>query len=108
MLKLICAATALLAASTPAVASDLAAPPTQVVSVAGVDFHSAAAVRQVYSQLKMAASSVCDNYAANSRVTQADVACADKAVATAVRTLDRPLLTAMYEGQVPTRLASAR
>lgn len=101
MLRLICAATALLAASTPAFAADVSAAPTKVISVVGVDFRDAAAVRQVYSQIKLAASSVCDNYAAISRVTQADVACANKAVADAVRTLDRPLLTAMHEGRVP-------
>jgi hypothetical protein len=56
----------------------------------------------------VAAQAVCDSYAANSRVTQADVACVDKALARAVRKLDRPQLTAIYEGRASTRLADSR
>jgi UrcA family protein len=98
MLKSLCAvAGAVLALSTPAFAADDAATTVRAVPVAGIDFRDAAAVRQVYAQIQTAARTVCDSYAANSRVTAADVACAEKAVAEAVRSVDRAQLTALHE-----------
>ena len=108
MLKLLCAAGACLAMATPANAASAPAPAGRAVSTAGVDFRDPAAVRQLYSRLQMAAEAVCDSYAANSRVTQADVACVDKALAQVVRKLNRAQLTAVYEGRAPTRLADSR
>jgi UrcA family protein len=108
MLKLFCAAGACLVMASPANAASAPAPAERAVSTAGVDFRDPAAVRQLYAQLQVAAEAVCDSYAANSRVTQADVACVDKALARVVRKLDRSQLTAIYEGRASTRLADRR
>ena len=106
MLKTLCIAAGLMALAAPAIAADSLQAPTKAVSTASVDFHNSAAVRAFYSRLKTAANMVCDSYSANSRVTQADIACAHRALAEAVRNVDRPLLTAMYENDGATRLAS--
>ena len=64
---------------------------------AQVDFRDEASVEALYSKLRRAAASVCDSYSANSRVTQADVACASKVLNDMVREVDRPILTAMHD-----------
>jgi UrcA family protein len=73
-----------------------AAAPQWVVK-AQVDFRDEASVEALYSKLRRAAASACDSYSANSRVTQADVACAHKVLDDTVRRVDRPLLTAMHD-----------
>lgn len=95
MLKMLCVAAGMLAWG-PALAASEPMPAQRAVSTAGVDFQDPAAVQAFYVRLRTAAETVCDGYAVNSRVTQADVACADRQVAQAVRTLDAPRLTALY------------
>ena len=70
--------------------------PQEVVNTQ-VDFRDQASVEALYSKLRRAAASVCDSYSANSRVTQADVACARKVLSDTVRKVDRPILTAMHD-----------
>jgi len=108
MLKLLCAAGVCLALATPAGAASAPPPAERTISAAGVDFHDPDAVRDLYARLRAAADAVCDSYAANSRVTQADVACSSQALAAAVRKLDRPALTAFHGGHGPTRWADSR
>jgi UrcA family protein len=81
-------------ALVPAAAS---AEPVRTVSTAGVDFRDPAAVEALYGQLHASAAAVCDSYAETSRVSQADVACAEETLARAVKTIDRPQLYASYE-----------
>lgn len=88
-------------------ATDAVDPPSQTVSTAGVDFHDRAAVESVYVKMTRAAEAVCNSYAANSRVTASDRACASEALAKAVHAVNQPILTALYEGdRRPTRLAA--
>ena len=70
---------------------------TQSIAVAGVNFSDRAAVQDFYAKLTRIASAACDSYSANSRVTAQDRLCTDRAVAKAVETLNRPVLTAMHE-----------
>jgi len=101
MFKSIVAATALagvLGLAGQALADDRAAP-ARAVSTAGVDFRSEASVTDFYHRLDRAAWAVCDTYAANSRVTQGDRACAEVALARTVKTLDKPMLTAVHDAQ---------
>jgi UrcA family protein len=67
------------------------------VVAAEANFQDEASVEALYSKLRRAAASVCDSYSANSRVTQADVACAKKVLNDMVRQVDRPILTAMHD-----------
>ena len=69
--------------------------PQEVVK-AEVDFRDEASVEALYTKLRRAAAAVCDSYSANSRVTQADVACARRALTETVQRVDRPILTAMH------------
>lgn len=97
--SLIAAAALTLAVAAPALAEPSAdtAAPTAAVSTAQVDFRDQAAVRAFYARLQSAAHAVCDSNSANPRITQLDQRCVAKAVASAVRTADRPLLTALYD-----------
>lgn len=81
--------------SGQALAADAGA--TQTVTVAGVNFTDRADVESFYSKLHRAAAVACDSYSANSRVSAGDRLCADRVVAKAVQTLDRPVLTAMHQ-----------
>ena len=91
------AALALAAAAAPAFAEVIATAPAHQVSTAGVDFRDQAAVKAFYSKLRVAARDVCDTNSASPTVTQQDQLCVQKALANAVRVVDRPLLTALYE-----------
>lgn len=71
-------------------------PPSRMVSTA-VDFRDPAAVRDLYGRLAKTAEQVCDSYAAMSRVTAADRACASKALADAVERLNQPAVTALHD-----------
>jgi UrcA family protein len=92
---MLCIAAGLLACG-PALAASEPLPAQRAVSTVGVDFQDPAAAQAFYARLRAAADAVCDGYAVNSRVSQADVACADREVAKAVRTLNAPQLTALY------------
>jgi UrcA family protein len=88
------AALALAALSGPALAANDV--PTRMVSTAAVDFQDRAAVDALYVRMQQAARDVCDTNSANPRITQGDAACADRALAKAVREIDHPTLTASY------------
>jgi len=99
---MLCLAAGLLA-SGPALAASEPLPAQLAVSTAGVDLQDPVAVQALYARLHAAAGAVCDGYAVNSRVSAADVACADRALAQAVQALNAPLLTALYTGAASQR-----
>ena len=80
-----------------AMAADLNAYETRQISVAGVDFRDEAAVKSFYSDLRHTAQAVCNTNSANPRIQQLDRACYERAMAQAVRKIDRPVLTAEYQ-----------
>lgn len=80
---------------------DANTPPSQAVVAGHVDFRDTAAVDAFYVKLARTAGQVCDSNSANARIAQADRACAQQALAVAVRKLNRPLLTARYERSAP-------
>ena len=90
------AALALSAAAAPAFAGSASVAPAHQLSTAGVDFRDQAAVKAFYAKLRVAARDVCDSNSASPLVTQQDQLCVQKALANAVRVVDRPLLTALY------------
>ena len=99
MKKVLFAAAALVlsAAAAPAFADSVATAPAHQVSTAGVDFRDQAAVKHFYAKLRVAARDACDTNSASPVVTQQDQLCVQKALANAVRVVDRPLLTAIYD-----------
>lgn len=88
MTKLILAASAALLIAGPALAETVRADdaPSLRVSARGVDFSNPAQVQRFYARLNRAIAEVCN----------ADAACARTVAAQAVRGVDKPLLTAMY------------
>jgi UrcA family protein len=71
--------------------------PTAVVKISNVNFSDTAAVDRFYVQLKRTAEQVCDSNSANPRIAQLDQLCVRRALSNAVRTVDRPTLTARYQ-----------
>jgi UrcA family protein len=110
MSKIILAAAAALTLGFAGQALAADAGNTQSVPVAGVNFADRTAVNDFYAKLTRAAAEACDSYSANSRVTAQDRLCTNRAVASAVQQLNRPVLTAMYQertvGQPARQLAS--
>jgi UrcA family protein len=104
MLKAVCIAAGLMAVTASAAVAET--PQSRTIALSGVDFRNPAAVRDLYAKLKTAANAVCDSYAANGRVSAADVACTHQVLGEAVRKVDRPVLTAMYDDGAATRMAS--
>ena len=78
-----------------ALAADQAAP-AQVVHAGNVNFHDQAAVKAFYVKLYRTAEAVCDSNSANPVFTQQDQLCVQRALANAVQSANRPMLTAMY------------
>ncbi|WAC48346.1 UrcA family protein [Asticcacaulis sp. SL142] len=76
-------------------------PTKAVVSVEGVNFNNAAQVAKVYRQLKNTAYTLCDSE--YQRYAAQDRQCADAALASAVRQLNQPTLTAMHEEKTAQR-----
>lgn len=97
MNKILLAAAAALTIAGPALAAPAGA--DQSLSVSGVNFNNAADVDAVYARITRAAATACDSYAAQGRVSAAARTCADRAVAQAVKALDRPVLTAMHQSR---------
>jgi UrcA family protein len=92
---------AIVALALAGAVSGAADAPTATVKLSAVNFRNAADVDRLYGQLQRSAEAVCDSNSANPRITQMDRACARKALARAVRTADRPTLTARYESANP-------
>jgi UrcA family protein len=107
MLKTALIAAGLLALTSPALAANHNSSQA-AVSVANVDFSNNGAVRDVYSRLKDAATSVCSTYIESARVTDVDAVCVQRALADAVRAADRPQLTAMINNDSDSRFAARR
>jgi len=96
MTKLILAATAAVLIAAPALAET--APvgqdaPSQAVSTRNVDFMRRAEVKRFYAKLRGAAEAVCNTGSA------VDASCQRQVMAEAVKTMDKPLLTALYDAQ---------
>jgi len=105
MLKLLSKAAICAALAAPALAASPPLPAERTISTAGVDFTDRAQALAFYGRLHAAAEAVCDGYVANSRVTQAEIACIDRTIAEVVRKLDKPTLTALYDRRQSTLLA---
>lgn len=94
MTKLILAASAAILIAGPAfaetarVAQDA---PTQVVSTQGVDFMHRAEVKRFYAKLRGATQAVCNSGSA------VDASCQREVMAEAIKTTNKPLLTALYD-----------
>jgi UrcA family protein len=72
------------------------------VPVAAIDFRSAGQVEGLYATLQRAALQVCvspDVGFADSALRAADRACAQRALGTAVASINRPMLTARFQRQ---------
>lgn len=97
MTKLLLAATAAMLIAGPALAETAQdAAPTRAVSIRGVDFANKDQVKHIYAKLKGAAAAVCDSGSASPRFSQTDISCTRQVVAEAVKAVNRPVLTAMY------------
>lgn len=97
MSKLLLAATAALLLAGPVLAQAEEAAPRQVISTRGVDFSDAKQVHAFYTKLWRTAYAVCDSNSSNPRIAQADLACVNRVMAQAVKTVDAPRLTAMLD-----------
>ena len=108
MLKTALIAAGLLALTSPALAAPHSNATRAAVVVAGVDFNNGSATRGVYEQMKAAATSVCSTYIESAHVTDVDTVCVQRALADAVRSADRPQLTAMNNNDSDSRYAARR
>jgi UrcA family protein len=100
MTKLLLAAAAALAIASPALAhADDAATPIQarIVSAQDVNFSDPASADHFYVKLWQAALDVCFVGAGITRPSEVDQSCVRTAMAQAVESVNRPLLTAAYE-----------
>ena len=104
MSKLIIAAAAAFVLAGPALAqtadaSNIAEAPAQAVNVRASDFSSQADVREVYAKLYQAAQTVCDAGGGQGmpHAMSTDIGCVNRAMADAVRAVNKPALTAMYD-----------
>lgn len=102
MTKLILAASVALLIAGPALAESARAAedaPTQTVSTKGVDFANRAEVKHFYAKLRGAAQAVCDSGSTVARVSATDAACQRQVMAEAVKGVNKPVLTALYNAQ---------
>ena len=67
------------------------------VSKSGVDFADGRKVGQLYLKLKRAADVACSTESADPHLARPDQACVAHALAQAVHSVDKPLLTAAYQ-----------
>lgn len=92
----------LLAAATVATlfaGSAMAETKTTAVPTGNVNFNSRGDVNALFTQVELAAQSVCRYDSKNRYVAQPDRACVDRAVAQAVASANRPTLTAAYQAR---------
>jgi UrcA family protein len=104
------AAAALVLLAGPALAATPVAdqPQTVLLTPGRVDFADAGQVQTLYTRINAAARNACSLRSADALQAIPDRGCIDRAVAEAVRRLDRPVLTAAYErSPVAGRAASA-
>ena len=110
MTKLLLAAAAGLLIAGPALAETARTvdeAPAQAVSTRGVDFASRDQVQHFYAKLRGAAQAVCDSGSANPRISQADATCVSRVMAEAVKSADKPVLTALYQSRQDSNRAFA-
>jgi len=102
MTKLILAAAAALLIAGPALAETARTvedAPAQAVSTKGVDFANREQVKHFYAKLRGAIAAVCDSGSVNPAFSRGDDACARQVTAQAVKSMDKPVLTALYNAQ---------
>ncbi len=87
------------AAATLFAGAAIAETKTAAVATGNVNFNSRAEVNQLFTQVELAAQSVCRFDSKNKYVAQPDRACVDRAVAQAVASANRPNLTAAYQAR---------
>ncbi len=106
MSKLILAAAAAILIAGPAFAETARAvedAPAQAVSTKGVDFASREQVKHFYAKLRGAAQAVCDSGSDAARFSATDAACERKVMAEAIKSANKPVLTALYNTQGDSR-----
>lgn len=91
-----------------ALAADKAESKSAQIPAAGVNFYSRAEVQDFYARITVAAKDVCRIDSKNKYVAESDTICVERAVADAVKSADRPLLTAVYQNASTTSVASNR
>jgi UrcA family protein len=79
--------------------SAMAETKTTAVPTGNVNFNSRADVNALFTKVELAAQSVCRTDSKNRYVAQPDRACVDRAVAQAVASANRPMLTAAYQAR---------
>lgn len=98
MTKLILAAAAAAALfAGQAFAAEQVQTQTVVVPASAVDFNNAAQVKVLYQRIDAAAREACSMNSANPALARPERECYARAVADAVRNVNRPLLTAAYD-----------
>ena len=98
-----------LAQAGPAAVSE-AGVPTKVVRFHDLDLNSAQGVQALYGRIRRAADEVCAPFGPVGTLARSAAwySCFGQAIATAVRRVDSPLLTAYYQRQQGQVLASAQ
>lgn len=97
MTKLLLAATAAILIAAPAFAETVQDDAhTQAVSTRSVDFSNKAQVKHFYVKLQGAAAAVCDPGSVMTSLSPADARCVRQVMSEAVKTVNKPVLTAMY------------
>lgn len=79
--------------------SAMAETKTAAVPTGNVNFNSRADVNALFTKVELAAQSVCSYSSKNRYVAQPDRACVDRALAQAVASANRPMLTAAYQAR---------
>ena len=102
MTKLFLAASAALLIAGPALADGVRVnedAPSRAVSTQGVDFSNREQVKHFYAKLRGAIASVCDSGSANPTLAREDQACARQVTAQAIQSMNKPILTALYNAK---------
>jgi len=108
MTKLLLVATAAVLIAGPVLAAEAQGEaPVRAVSTRGVDFSNQQQVRQFYNRLHVAAQAVCDAGSPVPRAFAVDQSCVRQVVANAVKTADKPVLTALYNSSADANHAFA-
>ncbi|HTT06411.1 MAG TPA: UrcA family protein [Steroidobacteraceae bacterium] len=105
-----CLLAGVLAQSSLAQAEPGAEVPTALVRFHDLNLNSASGVRTLYGRIRLAAAEVCAPLEPDGSLVHSAAwrVCMDSAIATAVRRVDSPLLTAYHERRLGRVIASVR
>jgi len=96
MSKILVSALAIACVAGLATAASAETAPTRSISFGQVDMNDTVAVNSLYARIKGAAQAVCVSHSPIRSVAAKDAACYTRAVETAVRQVNAPALTAVY------------